>query len=397
MAISFQRIASATGNQARLGRVQTPHGAFETPAFMPVATAAAMKCLTVEQVRQTGTQIILNNAYHLMIRPGDERVARMGGTHEFMRWNGPILTDSGGYQVFSMADINSIDEDGVTFANFVDGSKVHLSPERSIEVQSRIGADIIMAFDDCPPSHEEQCVNPQKRVRLRGLTHQERLELAVDRTARWLDRCVEAHQRTDEQALFGIVQGGTDQELRRRSVEQVCSHELPGFAIGGVAVGEGPDMIEEVVSFTANLMPPEKPRYLMGVGFERDILRAVAAGVDMFDCVLPTRNGRKAYAFTRQGPLRLKNARFAEDPEPLDPACGCPVCAGGYSRAYLRHLFMADEWLAQTLTSLHNLWHYQALLLDIREAIRDDSWPSLLEAWPVTAEPTRAADESPGS
>ena len=344
---------------------------------------------------ELGAEIILNNAYHLMIRPGDDRVAAMGGTHEFMRWSGPVLTDSGGYQAFSMADINSVDEDGVTFANFVNGSKVHLSPERSIQVQERIGADIIMAFDDCPPSREDECINPDKRVKLKGMTHAERLLQANERTVRWLERCITAHQR-DDQALFGIVQGGTDLDLRTRSVEQICSFDLPGFAIGGVAVGESPEQIEQVVRHTAALMPEEKPRYLMGVGFERDIVRAVAAGVDMFDCVLPTRNGRKAYAFTRNGPLRLKNARFKDDPGPIDPACGCPVCAGGYSRAYLRHLFMADEWLGQTLTSLHNLSHYQALLLDIRRAIRDDDWSSLVGGWPVLQDPGPTGERVPG-
>jgi queuine tRNA-ribosyltransferase len=393
MAISFDITARTSTNAARLGRVETPHGGFDTPAFMPVATAAAMKCLTVDQVRSTGSQIILNNAYHLMIRPGDERVAAMGGSHEFMRWDGPILTDSGGYQAFSMADINSVTEQGVTFANFVNGAKVHLSPERSIQVQERIGADIIMAFDDCPPSREEDCVNPEKRVRLKGMTHEQRLVQAIDRTSRWLKRCITAHQRSDEQALFGIIQRGTDEALRQRSLEQVCAFDLPGYAIGGVAVGEGPELIESVVRFTAARMPEDKPRYLMGVGYERDIVRAVAAGVDMFDCVLPTRNGRKAYAFTRQGPIRLKNARFAEDQGPIDPVCGCSVCAGGYSRGYLRHLFMADEWLGQTLTSLHNLWHYQALLLDIRRAIRDDSWSSLAPAWPVLLEERNSAEK----
>lgn len=383
MAISFEVHARSSSNNARLGRVQTPHGAFDTPAFMPVATAATMKGLTVDQVHQSGSQIILNNAYHLMIRPGADRIARLGGTHSFMRWDGPVLTDSGGYQAFSMSDNNKVTDDGVTFRSFVDGAKISLSPERSIEVQNQIGADIIMAFDDCPPSRPDECVSPGKRGNLRGMSHEERLEVAVDRTARWLERCIQAHGRPDEQALFGIVQGGTNQKLRERSVEQVCAHDLPGFAIGGVAVGEGPEQIRQVVEQTAVLLPEEKPRYLMGVGYERDIIRAVAAGVDMFDCVLPTRNGRKAYVFTREGPLKLKNARFTEDSGPIDPACGCPVCAGGYSRAYLRHLFMADELLGQTLASLHNLCHYQALLLDIRQAIRDDSWSSLAQAWPV--------------
>ena len=394
MPLNFTISATCRDNSARLGRVETPHGGFDTPAFMPVATAAAMKCLTVDQVRATGSQIILNNAYHLMLRPGADRVARLGGTHRFMRWDGPILTDSGGYQAFSMSDINSVDESGVTFRSFVNGSRITLTPERSIEVQNQIGADIIMAFDDCPPSREEDCVNPEKRVKLTGMTYEQRLEASNDRTARWLERCIRAHARSDEQALFGIVQGGTSEALRTRSVEQVCSHDLPGYAIGGVAVGEGPDQIHRTVQFTAGLLPPEKPRYLMGVGYERDIVRAVAAGVDMFDCVLPTRNGRKAYAFTRTGPLKLKNARFTEDQSPIEPGCQCPTCAQGFSRAYLRHLFMADEWLGQTLVSQHNLWHYQALLLDIRRSIRDDSWSSLAEAWPVVQPSDEPRDPS---
>ena len=397
MALSFTIHATSSENAARLGRVETPHGGFDTPAFMPVATAAAMKCLTVEQVEATGSQIILNNAYHLMLRPGADRIARLGGTHRFMRWDKPILTDSGGYQAFSMSDINSVDENGVTFKSFVDGSRITLTPERSIEVQNQIGADIIMAFDDCPPSREEDCVNPEKRVKLSGMTYEQRLEASNDRTARWLERCIAAHARPDDQALFGIVQGGTSEALRRRSVEQVCSHDLPGYAIGGVAVGEGPDQIHRTVRFTAGLLPAEKPRYLMGVGYERDIVRAVASGVDMFDCVLPTRNGRKAYAFTRTGPLKLKNARFTEDLSPIEPGCPCPTCAQGFSRAYLRHLFMADEWLGQTLVSQHNLWHYQALLLDIRRSIRDDSWSSLMEAWPVVQPSDAPVDSSPGT
>ena len=383
MAITFTIHGSSSENEARVGRIETPHGGFDTPAFMPVATAAAMKGLTVDHVRESRSQIILNTAYHLMLRPGSDRVARFGGSHEFMRWKGPILTDSGGYQAFSMSDINSVNEHGVTFRSFIDGAKIELTPERSIQVQNEIGADIIMAFDDCPPTREEDCVNPEKKVRLKGMTYLERLEQSNDRTARWLDRCVKAHARRSDQALFGIVQGGTDERLRQRSVEQVCSHDLPGYAIGGVAVGEGPEQIHKTVAFTARLLPQDRPRYLMGVGYERDIVRAVAAGVDMFDCVLPTRNGRKAYAFTRTGPIKLKNARFAEDQSPIDESCGCPTCRGGYSRGYLRHLFSAGEWLGQTLVSQHNLWHYQSLLLDIRQAIRDDCWSSLMDSWPV--------------
>ena len=397
MPLTFSINARCSENAARLGRVETPHGGFDTPAFMPVATAAAMKCLTVDQVEATGSQIILNNAYHLMLRPGADRIQRLGGTHRFMRWDKPILTDSGGYQAFSMSDINSVNESGVTFKSFVNGSRITLTPERSIEVQNQIGADIIMAFDDCPPSREEDCVNPEKRVKLSGMTYEQRLEASNERTARWLERCIAAHDRPHDQALFGIVQGGTDEALRQRSVEQVCAHDLPGYAIGGVAVGEGPEQIHRTVRFTAGLLPDEKPRYLMGVGYERDIVRAVAAGVDMFDCVLPTRNGRKAYAFTRTGPLRLKNARFTEDEAPIEPGCPCPTCAQGFSRAYLRHLFMADEWLGQTLVSQHNLWHYQALLLDIRRSIRDDSWSSLVEAWPVVQPSDEPTDSSPAN
>lgn len=388
MAIRFDIQAQVRGCAARLGRIETPHGAFDTPAFMPVATAAAMKGLTPAQVRSTGAQCILNNAYHLMLRPGAERVQRFGGVHAFMRWNGPILTDSGGFQAFSMSASNEIDEDGVTFRSFVDGARVHMGPESSMAVQNALGADIIMAFDDCPPTDaatdpEDSEVEPTlraTRVRRPEDLAARRRE-AVDRSARWLRRCVAAHRSPDRQALFGIVQGGTDLELRRASVERTCEIDLPGYAIGGVAVGETPDEIERVVRFTAPLLPESKPRYLMGVGYERDILAAVESGVDMFDCVLPTRSGRNALVFTRSGPLRLRNARFTDDPEPLDAGCDCEVCAGGFSRGYLRHLFMAGEMLGPILASLHNLRHFQTLLLDIRRAIRDDAWSSLTGAW----------------
>ncbi|NBP51281.1 MAG: tRNA guanosine(34) transglycosylase Tgt, partial [Actinobacteria bacterium] len=333
--------------RARLGRVHTPHGSFDTPAFMPVATAAAMKGLTPAQVRGTGSQIILNNAYHLLLRPGGDRLERFGGSRRFMRWDGPMLTDSGGYQAYSMSDTNELDEDGVTFRSFVDGSKVRLGPESSMRVQNQIGADIIMAFDDCPPAAlpgegaDERRVARTRRVE----DHARRLREAHERTLRWLERCIRAHARPQDQALFGIVQGATDLDLRKRSVEATCAFDLPGFAIGGVAVGEGTDAIRSVVEFTAPLLPDAKPRYLMGVGYERDIVMAVAAGVDMFDCVLPTRNGRNANAFTREGPIRLRNACHADDPRPIDPACDCEACAGGFSRAYLRHLFQAEEML----------------------------------------------------
>ena len=383
-ALRFQILARSSSNRARLGRVTTPHGSFDTPAFMPVATAAAMKGLTPTQVRGTGSQIILNNAYHLFLRPGGDRLERFGGSHRFMRWDGPILTDSGGYQAYSMSDTAVLGEDGVTFRSFIDGSKVHLGPESSMRVQNQIGADIIMAFDDCAPAAlPEEGADERRLARTRRIDdHARRLEEAHERTLRWLDRCVRAHARPQDQALFGIVQGATDLDLRRRSVEGVCSHDLPGFAIGGVAVGEGTDAIRKVVEFTAPLLPEAKPRYLMGVGYERDIVMAVAAGVDMFDCVLPTRNGRNANAFTRNGSIRLRNARFADDHAPIDPSCDCEACAGGFSRAYLRHLFTAEEMLGPTLVSVHNIRHFQRLMMDIRTAIREDAWSWLLGSWP---------------
>jgi queuine tRNA-ribosyltransferase len=368
MAVRLEILQRSSENGARLGRVHTPHGAFDTPAFMPVATAAAMKGLTPEQVRSTGSQIILNNTLHCMLRPGAERIAKFGSSHAFMRWNAPILTDSGGFQAFSMADIRTLDDDGVTFSSFVDGAKVRMTPEVSIRAQNLIGADIIMAFDDCPPAAAEV---PMERVRE-----------AMHRSVAWLHRCKAAHARPDAQALFGIVQGGTHLELRRESAARTCEIELPGYAIGGVAVGESPERIADTVRFTAPLLPDAKPRYLMGVGYPRDIAIAVAAGVDMFDCVLPTRNGRNALAFTREGALRLRNARFADDQAPIEADCDCQTCAGGFSRAYLRHLFSAGEMLGPTLVSLHNVRLYQRLMLAIRRAIGCNAWSALETDWP---------------
>jgi queuine tRNA-ribosyltransferase len=395
-ALRFQVTGTCKSTRGRLGVVTTPHGSFETPAFMPVATAGAMKGLTPTQVRATGSQIILNNAYHLMLRPGGERLAALGGTHAFMRWDGPILTDSGGYQAYSMSDTARMDDDGVSFQSFIDGSAVHLGPESSMRVQNQIGADIIMAFDDCAPAALPAAdADPRRVARTRGIVdHARRMEEAHERTLRWLERCIRAHERPSDQALFGIVQGGTDLDLRRRSVEGVCAHDLPGFAIGGVAVGEGPDAIRQVVEFTAPLLPADRPRYLMGVGYERDLVMAVAAGVDMFDCVLPTRNGRNANAFTRTGAIRLKNAGFAQDPAPIDQSCDCEACAGGFSRAYLRHLFMAGEMLGPTLVSVHNIRHFQRLMLDIRTAIREDAWSWLRGSWPCIDALGKTTDDS---
>lgn len=339
---------------------------------MPVGTKASVKGLLPELVKRTGAQIILGNTYHLMLRPGSDTVAALGGLHRFMRWDAPILTDSGGYQVFSMSDINRINDDGVVFRSIVDGSLVELTPERSMQVQNELGADIIMAFDDCPPSVEASAP-----------TSTARLDLALERTLRWLERCVTSHQRRDEQALFGIVQGGTDLGRRTTCAEQVCAIDLPGYAIGGVAVGEGTEEIRRIVEHTAPLLPADRPRYLMGVGYEWDLLMAVRAGVDMFDCVLPTRNGRNANAFTRHGPVRLRNARFGRDESPIEPGCPCPACGGEFSRGYLRHLFLAEEMLGPILVSLHNIAHFQRLMADLRQAVVDDDWARLLAQWPV--------------
>jgi len=418
MSLRFDINYRCTTSQARVGRVETRHGTFDTPAFMPVGTRGTIKGLTPDQIRSTGSQIILNNAYHLMLRPGDDLIARRGGVQQFMRWEGPILTDSGGYQAFSMSDINAIDDDGVTFKSIIDGSMIHLSPERSIEVQNNLGADIIMAFDDCPPSVDPETARRQAARAPRGRAsqrtaptdatagasaaarqrparerdHHRRLAEAHERTVRWLERCSTAHRRRDEQALFGIVQGGTDLDLRRSSVEAICNIELPGYAIGGVAVGEGPDLIRQVTEFTAPLLPLEKPRYLMGVGYERAIVMAVRAGVDMFDCVLPTRNGRNANVFTHAGRLHLRNARFREDDAPIEAGCDCAACAGGFSRAYLRHLFIAGEMLGPILASIHNIRHFQRLMLDIRRAIREDAWSWLARSWPVIDRVDQATD-----
>ena len=369
--------------------MSTLHGSFDTPAFMPVATAAAMKGVLPAQVVESGAQIILNNAFHLLLRVGVERIARLGGSHEFMRWSGPMLTDSGGYQAYSMSDINEVDDDGVSFKSFIDGSIVRLGPKESMAIQNAIGADIIMAFDDCPPSAasnaQADIKKSSRRQRADPENYSKRVLEAHERTLRWLEACRVHHARPTEQSLFGIVQGGTDLELRRRSVDGVCDIDLPGYAIGGVAVGEGPADIQRVVEFTAPLLPTGKPRYLMGVGYPRDIAMAVAAGVDMFDCVLPTRNGRNAYAFTRTGSIRLRNACHSVDARPIEDDCDCPACRGGFSRAYLRHLFAAEEMLGPILVTLHNLRLYQRLMLDIRRAINEDAWSSFLEAWPVAA------------
>ena len=402
----------AKSGHARTGRVETLHGGFDTPAFMPVGTRASVKGILPHHVRQGGAEILLNNTYHLMLRPGSELIREMGGVHRFMNWDGPILTDSGGYQAYSMADINAIDEDGVLFRSILDGSMVRLNPEIAMRVQNELGPDIMMAFDDCPPSVDpDSAVVNQTRLAIaaaRGIKkrkadydHQARLTIANERTVRWLERCKSAHGRPNEQSLFGIIQGGADLAMRDWSIERICNIDLPGYAIGGVAVGESTEDIARIVRHTAPKMPEGKPRYLMGVGYERDITMAVLAGVDMFDCVLPTRNGRNANAFTcepgRNGQLRLRNAQFARDSLPIEPGCDCQACdpashgwltvdGRGFSRGYLRHLFQAGEMLGPILVTLHNLRFFQRLMDDLRESILSDDWDAFVSKRPHLCE-----------
>ena len=376
----------ATG--ARLGRVTTRHGAFDTPAFMPVGTQGTIKGVLPDHVAATGSQVILGNTYHLMLRPGEKVVAALGDLHRFMAWPGPILTDSGGFQVFSLADINRITDEGVTFKSHINGSVVHLTPARSIQVQNDLGADIIMAFDECPPA-------------LAAAEHQRR---AVDRTLRWAELCLQSHARPADQSLFAIIQGGTDLALRAECARALIAMDFPGYAVGGLAVGEGFESTRSVLESITPLLPARKPRYLMGVGFPRDIVTAVAAGIDMFDCVLPTRNGRNAYAFTAAGAIRLRNSRFTADPGPIEDGCDCYACRT-FTRGAIRHYFFASEMLGPILVSLHNIRFFQRLMADIRRAIGEgtfDHWRRTdprAAMGPSSAEPAGvgAADLDPGA
>jgi len=320
---------------------------------MPVGTLATVKGLTPEQLKQTGAQMVLSNTYHLALRPGAEVVAEMGGLHGFMQWDGPILTDSGGFQVFSLAPMRKLYPDKVVFRSHIDGSLLELSPAQCIRIQEQLGADCIMCLDECPP-HDA----PLDKIRE-----------AVDRTTMWAALCRDAQQRSD-QALFGIVQGATHQSMRERSAKGLLPLDFPGYAVGGLSVGEQPDEMYRTLDFTVPLLPIGKPRYLMGVGRPVDLLEGVLRGIDLFDCVMPTRNGRNATAFTSDGPLKLRNLKHQTDPTPVDAECECPVCQR-FSRAYIRHLFMANEMLGPILLSWHNLAYYQRLLRDLRAAIRE--------------------------
>jgi queuine tRNA-ribosyltransferase len=348
--LSFE-LQQSDGN-ARAGRLVTPHGAVLTPAFMPVGTAGAVKAVTARDLGELGAEIILANTYHLMLRPGSDLVAELGGLHGFTSWRGPFLTDSGGYQVFSLAGLRHLGEDGVRFKSHLDGSSHLLSPERSIAVQEQLGADIIMAFDECPPY-------PAPR---------EAVAEATARTTRWAERSMAAHRRRD-QWLFGIVQGGIHSDLREQSARDLTALGFPGYAIGGLSVGEPKEDMRRVLDGLDPLLPAERPRYLMGVGTPEDLIEGVARGVDLFDCVMPTRNARNGQLFTRHGKLSIRNARFRNDPLPPDPECGCPTCRST-SRAYLRHLHLAGEMSAATLATLHNLWFYLDTMRAIRQSIR---------------------------
>jgi queuine tRNA-ribosyltransferase len=359
MSTRFQFQISARSGAARTGTIQMMRGEIRTPAFMPVGTAATVKGMKPESVRAAGADIILGNTYHLMLRPGAERVARLGGLHKFMNWDRPILTDSGGYQVMSLSDLNKLTEEGVEFRSHLDGSKHMLTPERSMEIQRLLGSDIVMAFDECPRAD-------------RPLAE---IEASMEMSMRWAKRSRDAFDAGGEHAaraaLFGIQQGALDEGLRRRSAEALSEIGFDGYAIGGLAVGEGQEAMFATLDFAPGQLPDNAPRYLMGVGKPDDLVGAVERGVDMFDCVLPTRSGRNGQAFTWDGPMNLRNARFAEDTDPLDSRCACPTCAT-YSRAYLHHLIKSGEMLGAMLLTEHNIGFYQQLMQAMRDAIAQD-------------------------
>ena len=352
MAREFSFDLMAKDGAARRGVVHTAHGDIQTPAFMPVGTAGTVKGLTPEAVKSTGADVVLGNTYHLMLRPGAERIERLGGLHKFMNWPGPILTDSGGFQVMSLADLRKMSEEGVTFRSHIDGAQVTLTPETSIEIQRQLDADITMVFDECtswPADHDAA-------------------EASMQLSMRWAGRCRDAFVERSGYGLFGIVQGSIYQDLRAQSVADLTMVGFDGYAIGGLAIGEGQEVTFQVLEWTVPLLPQDHPRYLMGVGRPEDIVGAVQRGVDMFDCVMPTRSGRTGQLFTRRGAINIRNARHQDDPRPVDETCACPCCRD-YSRAYLHHLFRAKEMLGPILASWHNVSHYQTLMAEMRAAI----------------------------
>lgn len=354
-AITYELIKTEKHTGARLGRIHTPHGTFDTPMFMPVGTLATVKTLSPEELKEMGAGIILSNTYHLWLRPGEDIVEEAGGLHSFMNWDQGILTDSGGFQVFSLSDLRNITEEGVHFRNHLNGEKLFLSPEKSMQIQHALGSDIMMAFDECPPY---------------PATH-EYMKQSVERTSRWAERCLAAHDRTDKQGLFGIVQGGEFEDLRKQSAKDLVNLDFPGYAIGGLSVGEPKDVMNRVLSFTTPFLPTNKPRYLMGVGSPDSLIDGVINGVDMFDCVLPTRIGRNGTCMTSTGRLVVRNAKYARDFRPIDENCDCHVCKT-YSRAYIRHLVKCNETFGFRLTSYHNVYFLINLMKQVREAIKED-------------------------
>lgn len=353
---NFKIISRDSGSKARHGLLTTPHGTVETPVFMPIGTAGAVKGITPWHLEETGTTIILANMYHLLLRPGVETVEKLGGLHKLMAWDKPILTDSGGYQVFSLSPLTKIDDDGVEFASHVDGSKIYLNAEIATKIQNRLGADIIMCLDQCTPF---PCDESQ-------------LEKAVQRTIRWANVCRHTHSNP-EQMLFAVVQGGINPDLRTLCAGELVKIGFDGYAVGGLSVGEGHKNMINTVSLSTDLLPQDKPRYLMGAGTAADIIAAVGAGVDMFDCVLPTRNGRNAFAFTENGPVRMRNSTHINDTEPIETGCDC-YCCRNFSRGAVRHFFNVDEMLGPILVSLHNIRFYQKLMAGIRRAIEKNEF-----------------------
>lgn len=357
MPFSFELLNGQNKSGPRRGRLTTPHGTIETPVFMPVGTQATVKTLTPEDLHRVGAEIILSNTYHLYLRPGADLVREAGGLHSFMSWDRPILTDSGGFQVFSLAKLRKISEEGVSFRSHLDGSKHFLTPEKAIETENALGADIIMCFDECIPYPADY----------------EYAKESTALTSRWASRCKQAHQRPDEQALFGIVQGGMYKDLRLKSVEELTELDFPGYAVGGLSVGEPKEVMLEALDYTAPALPVDKPRYLMGVGSLDYVVEGIQRGIDMFDCVLPTRVARHGTALTSTGRVVIKNAEYSRDFTPLDPACPCYVCQN-FSRAYLRHLFSAKEILGLRLVSYHNIYFMLQVMQEIREAIDKDQF-----------------------
>ncbi len=355
MALSFKLEKKSTETAARLGEITTPHGKIKTPVFMPVGTKATVKAMTPEELETLGAEIILGNTYHLYLRPGHELIELAGGLHKFMHWDKPILTDSGGFQVFSLGKLRKIEEKGVLFQSHIDGSKHFISPEKAIEIQNALGSDIMMAFDECPPYPAEY----------------DYVKQSLERTTRWAERCKQAHKKPDQQALFGIVQGGMYRDLRKMSAEQLVALDLPGYAIGGLSVGESKDLMYEVLDYTVDWLPEDKPRYLMGVGSPDALIEGVIRGIDMFDCVLPTRTARMGTAMTSHGSLSIKKAQYRTDFTPLDENCDCYTCQH-YSRAYLRHLYKENEILSARLLSTHNLYFLVNLMKQIRLAIKEE-------------------------